>query len=80
MAISKQQALDLGMTHEGRICGLACYMRYPESNNPDIVLKHPALQFWPDLYSFVLDVYCQILPSNKVVEFPIRPGRRIAVR
>lgn len=76
--ITKSEALELGMTHEGTICGVPCWLRDPHSNAPSIALKCLLLQPWVSLCDWAYDFYMRFENSDRMIEFPIRTMTEIA--
>lgn len=75
--ITKADALAAGMTHEGSVCGVPCWMAGADTNEPRIALKWPALQPWVDFCDWLYDCLARSLPEKWVIEFPISAGTPI---
>lgn len=72
--VTRAEALGMGLTHEGSVCGAPCWMSGVDSNTPRIVLKDPALLPWVEMWDDCYEGLAALLPAWAVLQFPISAG------
>lgn len=74
---SKQEAIDMGFTHEGRLYGVPVYLTEPTENHFFSCAKVEVLIFWIIFCDFLYDLAEQIIPEGKYLETPVKFGNKL---
>lgn len=75
--VTRQDAIDAGMTNEGRLFGVPAWLRVDSEEQVTGTPKIPALAFWCWLVDLVLDLTCCFISEDRLLVSPITVGNRI---
>lgn len=64
MYVNREEALGLGLTHEGTMFGLPVWMGQIHTSAPMICPKFQPGRFWLALCDFVCDCLTYVVPSD----------------
>lgn len=77
LLISKEQALDAGMTHEGTLFGVPCWMAGENSDEIMACAKFAPFELWLGVCSWVFDAFTIFVPEDKWLVTPMKFGAEI---
>lgn len=72
LTISKDEALKMGLTHEGVICGVPCWMAHVDSNDFQAAPKFIPANLWLGFCNLAFDVASWFMREDQVIEFPMK--------
>lgn len=75
--ITEQEALEAGMTHEGRLFGAPAWLRVDSDDQVTGTPKVPVLHLWCWVADLAMELKACFFYVDEVVESPISIGRRI---
>lgn len=75
--VTRQDALDAGMTNEGRLFGVPAWLRVDSEDQVTGTPKIPALRAWCWAVDLLLDLTCCFIPEDQLLVSPITVGSRI---
>lgn len=75
--ITEQQALEAGMTNEGRLFGVPAWLRVDSDEQVTGTPKVPVLHLWCWVADLAMELKACLFYVDEVVESPISIGRRI---
>ena len=75
--ITEADAIEAGMTHEGRMFGVPSWLRIDSEEQVTGSPKVPLLHVWCMFVDAVLEIGSWFVSSDNTVESPITVGRRI---
>lgn len=76
--ISKDEALGVGMTHEGTIFGVPVWMANEGTEVVAACAKFVPFELWLGFCSWLFDALLVFVPSNQELETPIKTKGRIS--
>lgn len=76
--VSKEDALAAGLTHEGTICGVPCWMIEDEDGNASGAPKFVPAQLWISLCDKLYNFATVFMSREHYIEFPMKVKNKIA--
>ena len=76
--VTRADAIEDGMTHEGRLFGCPAWLRIDSEEQVTGTPKIPALHLWCWLVDFMLGTAACLIPEDVQIVSPISIGKPIA--
>lgn len=76
--VTRADAIEAGMTHEGRLFGCPAWLRVDSEVQVTGTPKIPALHLWCWFVDFMLDTAACLIPEDVQIVSPISIGKPIA--
>lgn len=77
LLFTKQEAIECRMTHEGRICGVPCWM-HDDGEQVFGVPKFLPFRAWLWLCDKAYDLATHFMTEDYFIEFPMKVGKPIS--